>query len=203
MFRGRLNRIAVPHPALRRIRQRAPGLGGLAVSRLGWAGASRALLHLRRSRPRSKTAGMRTRRLHLAPLPRSAFAGFCFPPDVIVLSVRCGSLVLRAGHRHDQGHPGGGCHRSGCDVPERHGRPAPSGMAPHRAVRQQPRRGRSWPPEGAAATDARTRAGLQRQGHYRWARLRPERSTWPLRTGGRGARNRRLAAAFDDLALAI
>ena len=31
---------------------------------------------------------MRTRRPHLAPLPRSAFAGFCFPPDVIVLAVR-------------------------------------------------------------------------------------------------------------------
>ena len=28
----------------------------------------------------------------------------------------------------------------------------------------------------------------RRQGHYRWARLRAERSTWPLRTGGRGAR---------------
>jgi transposase, IS6 family len=34
---------------------------------------------------------MRTRRPHLALLPGSAFAGFCFPPDVIVLWV----LVLR------------------------------------------------------------------------------------------------------------
>jgi transposase-like protein len=31
---------------------------------------------------------MRTRRPHPAPVPRSAFAGFCFPPDVIVLAVR-------------------------------------------------------------------------------------------------------------------
>jgi IS6 family transposase len=31
---------------------------------------------------------MRTRRLRPAPVPRSAFAGFCFPPDVIVLAVR-------------------------------------------------------------------------------------------------------------------
>jgi transposase-like protein len=31
---------------------------------------------------------MRTSRPHPAPAPRSAFAGFCFPPDVIVLAVR-------------------------------------------------------------------------------------------------------------------
>jgi transposase, IS6 family len=31
---------------------------------------------------------MRTRRPRSAPLPRSAFAGFRFPPDVIVLAVR-------------------------------------------------------------------------------------------------------------------
>jgi transposase-like protein len=34
------------------------------------------------------TAAMRTRRPRPAPIPRSAFAGFCFPPDVIVLAVR-------------------------------------------------------------------------------------------------------------------
>jgi IS6 family transposase len=31
---------------------------------------------------------MRTRHLRLAPIPGSAFAGFCFPSDVIVLAVR-------------------------------------------------------------------------------------------------------------------
>jgi transposase-like protein len=31
---------------------------------------------------------MRTRRPRSAPVPRSAFAGFRFPPDVIVLAVR-------------------------------------------------------------------------------------------------------------------
>jgi transposase-like protein len=31
---------------------------------------------------------MRTRRVRPDPIPRSAFAGFCFPPDVIVLAVR-------------------------------------------------------------------------------------------------------------------
>jgi hypothetical protein len=37
---------------------------------------------------------MRTRRPHPAPIARSAFAGFRFPPDVIVLAVR---LSLRFG----------------------------------------------------------------------------------------------------------
>jgi hypothetical protein len=46
-----------------------------------------ALLHPRRPRPGSETAGMRTR--HPRPAAtRSAFAGFRFPPDVIVLAVR-------------------------------------------------------------------------------------------------------------------
>jgi hypothetical protein len=31
---------------------------------------------------------MRTRRISPDPIPLSAFAGFCFPPDVIVLAVR-------------------------------------------------------------------------------------------------------------------
>jgi transposase, IS6 family len=31
---------------------------------------------------------MRTRRPRPAPVPRSAFAGFCFPAEVIVLAVR-------------------------------------------------------------------------------------------------------------------
>src|SRR5829696_7015279 len=45
-----------------------------------------ALLHRRRPRPSSETAGMRTR--HPRPAAtRSAFAGFRFPPDVIVLAV--------------------------------------------------------------------------------------------------------------------
>jgi IS6 family transposase len=40
-------------------------------------------------RARSRqTVAMRTRRPRSAPAPRSAFAGFCFPPDVIVLAVR-------------------------------------------------------------------------------------------------------------------
>jgi transposase-like protein len=46
-----------------------------------------ALLHPRRPRPGSETAGMRTRRPRPA-APQSTFAGFRFPPDVIVLAVR-------------------------------------------------------------------------------------------------------------------
>ena len=46
-----------------------------------------ALLHLLRSGPSSQTGVMRTRRVRPS-LARSAFAGFWFPPDVIVLSVR-------------------------------------------------------------------------------------------------------------------
>jgi transposase, IS6 family len=55
--------------------------GGSAVARA-------ALLHRRRSRPSSETAAMRTRRPRPAPAMRSAFAGFRFPPDVIVVAVR-------------------------------------------------------------------------------------------------------------------
>jgi hypothetical protein len=62
-------------------------------------------------------------------------------------------------------------------------RAAAGGVASNRPVRQQPRRVRSRPPEGAAAADART--GRQRQGDPRGPRLRPERSARPLRAGGR------------------
>ena len=52
-----------------------------------------ALLHLLRWGPSSQTDVM-SRRLRPS-LPRSAFAGFCFPPDVIVLAVRwCLRLAL-------------------------------------------------------------------------------------------------------------
>jgi hypothetical protein len=47
-----------------------------------------ALLHRRRLCPSSETVGMRTRRPRAAPAIGSAFAGFRFPPDVIVLAVR-------------------------------------------------------------------------------------------------------------------
>jgi transposase-like protein len=40
------------------------------------------------ARPSSQTTGMRPRRLRPAPATRSAFAGFRFPPDVIVVAVR-------------------------------------------------------------------------------------------------------------------
>jgi transposase, IS6 family len=51
-------------------------------------GVQGALLHRRRWRPSSQTAGRRPRRLRLAPATRSGFAGFHFPPDVIILAIR-------------------------------------------------------------------------------------------------------------------
>ena len=47
-----------------------------------------ALLHRRRLQCRSQTVSTRTRRPGLGPVPQSAFAGFRFPPEVIVLAVR-------------------------------------------------------------------------------------------------------------------
>jgi transposase-like protein len=47
-----------------------------------------ALLHRRRSAPSSETAAMRTRRPRPAHATRSAFPGFRFPSDVIVVAVR-------------------------------------------------------------------------------------------------------------------
>jgi hypothetical protein len=38
--------------------------------------------------PSGEIAGMRARRPRPAPAPRSAFAGFRFPPEVIVIAVR-------------------------------------------------------------------------------------------------------------------
>jgi hypothetical protein len=38
--------------------------------------------------PSGETAGTSIRRPHLPPVPRSAFAGFRYPSDVIVLAVR-------------------------------------------------------------------------------------------------------------------
>jgi transposase-like protein len=47
-----------------------------------------ALLRSRWPPSTRETVGMRPRRPRPAPMPRSAFAGFRFPPDVIVLAVR-------------------------------------------------------------------------------------------------------------------
>jgi transposase len=49
--------------------------------------------------------------------------------------------ALRAGDRSEEGHAGGGHHRSGADVSGHPGRAAADGMAPHRAVWHQPGRG--------------------------------------------------------------
>jgi len=83
------------------------------------------------------------------------------------------------------------------------GRAAPGGLALHRAVRQQPRRGRPRPPQSAAASDARAPAGPQRQGRDRRARLCAEHPAGTLRTAVEAPVILRLAVALDELALAI
>jgi hypothetical protein len=109
-----------------------------------------------------------------APVASSAFAGFSFPPDVIVLAVRWylrfdlsyrdveellaersievdhvtvyrwvqrfTPLLAEAARPCWHAIPAGGRGVGG------------GGVAPQRSVRQQPGRGRPWPPEGAAAT---------------------------------------------------
>jgi hypothetical protein len=67
--------------------KRAPGGWSPRRSLLSEPGVV-ALLHRQRPRPSSETAAMRPRRPRPAPATRSAFAGFRFPPDVIVVAVR-------------------------------------------------------------------------------------------------------------------
>jgi hypothetical protein len=77
--------------------------------------------------------------------------------DVLVSARRdtmAAHRFLEPGHRHDEGHAFGGRHRPSSDLPGRARGAAPGGVAPNRAVRQQPGRGRPWPAEGAAATNA-------------------------------------------------
>jgi hypothetical protein len=61
-----------------------PRVGRLLVC----ADAGGGRLRWLRRRPSGETGGMRTRRPRPTPVPPSAFAGFRFPPDVIVLAVR-------------------------------------------------------------------------------------------------------------------
>jgi len=64
------------------------GEGGLRDWSRASAASSQALLHLRWADPSRQTASMSPRRPDPVPSARSAFAGFRFPPDVIVLAVR-------------------------------------------------------------------------------------------------------------------
>jgi hypothetical protein len=62
-------------------------LAGHCCVRRDRLGAARAPLRWPRQRSSSDTAGMRTHPPP-APAPQSAFAGFRFPPDMVVLAVR-------------------------------------------------------------------------------------------------------------------
>jgi hypothetical protein len=114
-----------------------------------------------------------------------------------------GRSILRAGYRHDEDHTERGRDRSGADLPDGLGGVAAGGAARHRAVRQQPGRGRPRPPQGEAAADARAQAGPQRQDRNRRARLLAERPPRPLRACRGGTGDPAVAVAFDELALAI
>jgi transposase InsO family protein len=125
--------------------------------------------------------------------------------DVFVSTPECGGSppFLRADDRRDQSHARRGGDRPSAGLPGRTGGGRASGMASHRPVRQQPGRGRPRPAQGAAATDARAQAGPQRQviivGHAFVQNLRRGHSELAVEQPVA----RRLAAAFDGLALAI
>jgi len=76
-------------PAAAFVRRFQARVYGLALTIVGGPPSrrGRALLHLLIWGPSSQTGVIRTRRVRPS-LARSAFAGFCFPPEVIVLSVR-------------------------------------------------------------------------------------------------------------------
>ena len=111
--------------------------------------------------------------------------------------------VLRTGLQHHQGDTSGGQDRPSGNLPGRAGGPAAGGLAPHRAARQQPGRGRY----GRLKSRLRPMRGLKqdrsarviiaghvfvqniRRGHYELAVEVPA--------------GQRLTVAFDDLALAI
>jgi hypothetical protein len=66
-----------------------PGRGGrLSWSPVSLASTGTALLQLLGSGSSGHTVAMRPRRLRPAPIDHTAFAGFCFPSEVIVLAVR-------------------------------------------------------------------------------------------------------------------
>ncbi len=115
-----------------------------------------------------------------AGISRSALAGFCFPPDVIVLAVRW-SLRFALSYR---------------DVEELL---AERGIA----VRQYRRRVRPRPPQVGAATDARAQTRPQRQGcdQRAWFVQNVRRGYYEL--GVQEPPRRRVAVAFAELAVTI
>jgi transposase InsO family protein len=194
---------------------------------------------------------MRTRRVHPDPIARSAFAGFCLPPDVIVLAVRwylrfglyyrdVEELLAERGVRVDHvtvyrwvqrftpllAEAARPCrHRVGdrWQVDETYVKVAGrwryvyraidqfgqvidvlvSARRDVKAVCQQPHRGQPRPSQGEAGSDARAQAEPQRQGRDRRPRLDPERSSRAYELAVEEPVTRRVAVAFDELALVI
>jgi DDE domain len=103
----------------------------------------------------------------------------------------------------DQTHSCRGCHRSGAGVPGRAGGPPTGGVAPHRAIREQPGRGRSRQlkarlrPMRGLKQDRSARviiaghAFIQnvRRGHYELAVQEPPTGDWRSRSTSRSWRS--------------
>jgi hypothetical protein len=122
---------------------------------------------------------MRTRRPRAAPVPRSAFAGFRFPPEVIVVAVR---WYLRFGLSYrdvEEQLAERGVHVDHVTVYRRVQRFAPLLAEAAPAVPARRRR----PLAGRCAGSSRP----QRRGDCRRACLRPERSAGTPRAGRWGA----------------
>jgi hypothetical protein len=73
----------------------------------------------------------------------------------------------------------------------------------HRSVRQQSCRVRSRTAEGEVAADAEAKAGPQRQGYHRWHAFVQNLQRGHYELSVEEPADRRLAVAFDELALAI
>jgi hypothetical protein len=146
---------------------------------------------------------------------RSTFAGFRFPPDVIVLAVRwylrfglsyrdVEELLIERGVEVDHVtiYRWVLRYRQGAGVPGGVGGAAAGVLASHRPVRQQSGRVRPWEAEGAAGSDARPQTGPQCQGGHRRTRLGAEPSARTLRAGGGGvhqpASGGRIRAGLGD-----
>jgi hypothetical protein len=124
---------------------RATGRAPVAVKRVG---VVPGLLHLAMT-PSGMLVSMRRRRARLVLPPRSPFAGFRFPPEMIVLAIRwylrfglsyrdVEELLAERGVQVDHVRVFQWVRRFTPPLPRRARTPATAGVAPDRAVRQQP-----------------------------------------------------------------
>jgi hypothetical protein len=101
---------------------------------------------------------------------------------------RGGPSVLPTRQRHHRCDTVGGHRRPRADLSARPRSGRARGMAPRRAVREQPRRGRPRPAETSAVTDARNQDHDRTSGSRRGPRIRSEPAPRALRDRRRPAR---------------